>query len=393
MSNYIQVYFLNYITIETCILFIASILAVFKILTLLNESIKRIEFKNVKALSNINKRSYKKNNNDRIKEIDTEKKVELKNVTKIYGHRIFFNSNYTLSNFNLQANQGDSIGVLGANGGGKTTAFKLLTGELEPTFGDIYLANKRISNTHSSYMGYVPQYEALPQQMTPYQVLKFYAILNNWEGNKTEKYLQHTLDLMKLKKNKYKKINILSGGNKRKVVLAISIMLNKDLLVLDEPTTGVDITNCQDIWDVVQERTENKTMLLASHSTRESEQLTNKIIILIDGRIVASGTKETIREEHGKYYEVEVEMYENDPELDGKLMKLKEKIEGKFETVRIDIRNNFKFSCFVEKKQIRISELIELFAKWRQELDINEFFVNESTLEDILRVKLAEKRA
>eukprot|EP00477_Mikrocytos_mackini_P002739 GAHX01003162.1.p1 GENE.GAHX01003162.1~~GAHX01003162.1.p1 ORF type:complete len:72 (+),score=12.12 GAHX01003162.1:2-217(+) len=70
MSNYIQVYFLNYITIETCILFITSILAVFRILALLNESIKRIEFKNVKALSNLNIRAYLKNNNESIKEMN-----------------------------------------------------------------------------------------------------------------------------------------------------------------------------------------------------------------------------------------------------------------------------------------------------------------------------------
>eukprot|EP00477_Mikrocytos_mackini_P001303 GAHX01001397.1.p1 GENE.GAHX01001397.1~~GAHX01001397.1.p1 ORF type:complete len:1544 (+),score=313.55 GAHX01001397.1:275-4906(+) len=389
MSNFIQTHFMPLITIETLIFAICAILAVFRVLALANEWLKRKEYKNVKAKSNVDNINLKMKFGD--DDNNADKRVMLQSVTKVYGHKFMFNTNYALQNFNLKACSGESIGVLGANGGGKTTAFKLLTKEVEATFGDISVDNKRLANIKKGYMGYVPQYEALPCNMTPYQVLRFYAILYNWKGQKTEDYIHNTLDLMKLKKNKYKKIGNLSGGNKRKVVLAISILLDKDLLILDEPTTGVDITNCQDIWNVVQEKAVDKKILLASHSTRESEQLTTKIIILIAGQIVACGTKESIREAHGKNYEVEVEMHENDPDLEEKQKNLKDIIDTAFRRVKYDVKNNFKFSCFIEKQLINISKLIGVFANWSVQFGIKEFFINESTLEDILREKLAEK--
>ena len=225
-------------------------------------------------------------------------KLEVKNLEKK------FNSFRAVNNINFKINDGETLGLLGPNGCGKTTTIGMLLGLITPSSGEILIDNTNLENLNRekilSDFNFASPYVELPKKLTVRENLEIYGRLYG-VNNLKNRIIEITEDL-NLKTFLNKKTGELSSGQKNRVSLAKSLINKPKILFLDEPTASLD----PDIGDFVREyiekyKSENKiSILLASHNMREVERLCDQVIMMKSGSIVDRGTCASLIEKHGR---------------------------------------------------------------------------------------------
>lgn len=212
--------------------------------------------------------------------------VSVDNVAKSFG------TTTVLSRMNLRITPGEAVGILGPNGAGKSTLFSLITGERTPDAGSVAIfgANPRIPEARRT-MGVTPQATSLPEVLKVREVLDFVAA--HYPNPLPASELLGDLDLTALAG---KQCGGLSGGQKRRVMLAVALVGNPDMLVLDEPSTGLDVESRQQVWQRIQAfSAAGGTLLVTSHHFDEIERLADRVVMLADGRIIVDDQLDRVR--------------------------------------------------------------------------------------------------
>ncbi len=205
-----------------------------------------------------------------------------------------------VNDLSLTISKGEIFGLLGPNGAGKTTFISMLCGLFPPTSGEILingLSHKTHSNQCKQAIGVVPQEIALYPKLTAWENLIFLGHMYGLKTAPLKEYIHYNLDILGLKDNTHQKISTYSGGMKRRVNLIAGLLHNPQLLILDEPTVGVDVQSKQAIIEHLKKlNTENgMTILYTSHHLDEAEGFCSNIAIIDDGKIVTQGkTQELI---------------------------------------------------------------------------------------------------
>ena len=205
-----------------------------------------------------------------------------------------FNGVTALDEVTFSIEKGDFFGLLGPNGAGKSTLMNCIIGFLKPDNGKIILDSENIDELNISYrlnLGYVPQEIALYEEFSAYQNLKIFG--GFYELSKTElnKRITEVLALVQLSDRKNDLVKSFSGGMKRRLNLAVSILHDPELILCDEPTVGVDPQSRNAIFDMLHELNKNgKTILYTTHYMEEAERLCNRLAIIDYGKIIAQGT-------------------------------------------------------------------------------------------------------
>ncbi|AKX33834.1 ABC transporter ATP-binding protein [Spiroplasma litorale] len=229
--------------------------------------------------------------NNRIKK-DSEKNdslVKLVNVSKKYKSKI------ALKNINLEINPGDRIGVIGANGGGKSTLSEIIGNIRKPSTGEVIRKDGLI-------IGLQFQDSKYPMGITVLDMIKYY--LQTFNIEMTESELTKILRTYQIESFKNKFLVSLSGGQQQRVNILLSLIHNPDLVILDEVSTGLDIEVRSEIFDYIKENVvqKNKSLILVTHMMSEIEELCNKYIYIHNGEIHDSGKVEDIVKEHGSVH-------------------------------------------------------------------------------------------
>ncbi|WP_420733611.1 ABC transporter ATP-binding protein [Brevibacterium luteolum] len=212
--------------------------------------------------------------------------VTADNVDKSFG------TTAVLSRLNLHITPGEAVGILGPNGAGKSTLLSLITGERAPDAGsvEIFGANPRTPEARR-VMGVTPQATSLPEVLKVREVLDFVAA--HYPNPLPAGELLDDLDLTALAG---KQCGGLSGGQKRRVMLAVALIGNSDVLVLDEPSTGLDVESRQQVWQRIQAfSAAGGTLLVTSHHFDEIERLADRVVMLADGQIIVDDQLERVR--------------------------------------------------------------------------------------------------
>jgi len=219
--------------------------------------------------------------------------LEIKNLTKVYGKGK--DAKTAVDGISLTVPRGAFYGLLGPNGAGKSTTIHCITGIAQPTSGSIIVdgtdvvADYREARTK---VGLSPQEFNVDIFVTPYQLMDYmggYYGIKKVERQERIKELIERFDLQKHRDVKFQK---LSGGLKRRAMLGRALVHTPDLLILDEPTAGVDVEQRKDLWKYLKEmNVRGKTIILTSHYLEEIQYLCNDIAIINHGKIVANGTK------------------------------------------------------------------------------------------------------
>ncbi len=211
--------------------------------------------------------------------------IEVKHLLKVYGEQ------KAVNDISFSVSRGEIVGFLGPNGAGKSTTMKILTGYLQPTSGEAYICGIRVSS-HSpetkKKTGYLPESNPLYYDMYIREYLGFIADVHKVANKKTA--VERMIDLVGLTPEKTKKIGQLSKGYKQRVGLAAALIYDPEVLILDEPTTGLDPNQIVEIREVIRNLGRDKTVLFSSHILQEVEAICNRVIIINKGELVADDT-------------------------------------------------------------------------------------------------------
>ena len=205
--------------------------------------------------------------------------IKVTNLTKVYDQQTAVNA----ISFSLK--KGEITGFLGPNGAGKTTTMKMLTGALLPTDGSIQILDFDIEKRPieaQRNIGYLPEHNPLYLEMYVREYLRFFADIYKVKKERIE----YVIELTKLSTESHKKIVQLSKGYRQRVGLASALLHNPDILILDEPTTGLDPNQILEIRQIIKNLGKEKTILLSSHIMQEIQAMCDRVIILHKGNIV-----------------------------------------------------------------------------------------------------------
>lgn len=219
--------------------------------------------------------------------------IEIKDVTKSYGRQ------KVLQNVSFEIMEGELFGLLGPNGAGKSTLIDILTGIQSMDSGEIFINGKSIKTDKveiRKHLGLVPQDIALLEELNAVDNLEYFGGLYGLAGQELKSQIEKLLEVAGLTDKKKEKVKNYSGGMKRRLNIAVAMLHNPSILILDEPTVGVDAQSRQHIFDYIQSLAEQGTTILyTSHYMEEIETLCKRVFILDLGEEVAYGTKEEVK--------------------------------------------------------------------------------------------------
>jgi ABC-2 type transport system ATP-binding protein len=202
-----------------------------------------------------------------------------------------------LKDLNLTINQGEIVGLLGPNGAGKTTALRLITGILPSSSGNILINNRNISQASENYktqIGYLPENNPLYPELTVSEYLRFTASLKNLSDRQLPELYRNALKATDLTQVTHRPIGELSKGFRQRVGLAQAIIAKPEILILDEPTEGLDPNQRTQIHSLIKDLGKNRTVIISSHVLPEISKIANRLIIIHQGKIVADGTPQSL---------------------------------------------------------------------------------------------------
>ncbi len=217
--------------------------------------------------------------------------IQVKNLSKNYGDV------NAVKSINFEINGGEIVGFLGANGAGKSTTLKMITGYLTPTQGEVIVNNVNIQDDPLSIqeqIGYLPELNPLYTEMKVYDLLEFTANIRGIEGKKFREALARVSEQCGLKGVIHKQISDCSKGYKQRIGLACAMIHDPKILILDEPVTGLDPNQIVEIRELIKSLGKEKLVLMSSHILQEIQATVDRIIIINNGKIVADGTNEEL---------------------------------------------------------------------------------------------------
>ncbi len=216
--------------------------------------------------------------------------LKVEQICKSYGRRS------VLTDLSFEIKAGEVYGLLGPNGAGKTTTISILGGLVQPDQGRVYLANHRLGYPDKYLIGIAPQDNIVYQHLTCAENLRFFAQLYGLRGRHCRQRVEACLEAVGLKDRGGSLAETLSGGMQRRLSMAIALIHEPILVVLDEPTTGLDIETRYEIWELIRNlRRQDIAILLTTHLLDEAERLCQRIGILKEGRLIAEGSLEDLR--------------------------------------------------------------------------------------------------
>lgn len=220
--------------------------------------------------------------------------IEVKQVSKSFGKK------EVLSNIDLTVKPGEIYGLIGPSGSGKTTLVKIIVGMDSPSKGDVEVLGDKVPNLKVlQKVGYMAQSDALYPELTGEENLAFFASLFGLKKGEQKQRIAYAADLVNLTSDLSKKVAAYSGGMKRRLSLAIALIHDPQLLVLDEPTVGIDPELRLSIWnELFWLRTEGKTILVTTHVMDEAEKC-DRLAMVREGKILTSGSPSELKHHYG----------------------------------------------------------------------------------------------
>lgn len=222
--------------------------------------------------------------------------IEIKGLKKRYDDKLVVND------VNLEILNGECFGLLGPNGAGKSTTMKTMYGSALFNEGEIYVLGLNVKKNYQEIkarIGVVPQDDGLDPDFTVVENLNLFSRYHSIDPMVAEKRGRELIQLLRLEEFKNRNVETLSGGMRRRVAIARGLINNPELVILDEPTTGLDPQARFFMWDIIRNmKNEHHTVVLTTHYMEEAEALCDRVAIMDEGKILAIGTPSKLIEEH-----------------------------------------------------------------------------------------------
>lgn len=306
------------------------------------------------------------------------------NLKKNYG------SKEAVKSISLEIRKGQILGLLGPNGAGKSTTIKMLSGQIEPTDAQFEIDStnhKTIPKQFKDKIGVMPQDIILWEFLNVRENIEYQAKLHRLSSQEAKKQTDFLMNALSLHKEEKTLSQNLSGGYKRRLNLAISIVHNPEYIFLDEPTPGIDAQSRRFLYDYIMELKKDHAIVLTDHYLEEAERLSDYVVIIDDGEIITEGTVPELKKKHGEgnYISGEIddsnlslEKQVNESSIQEKIKNFQKELEKSFEQVRFE---GTKFGFLTQNDKDAVSKINSLEENLN--IHIKTISIKEPTLEDI----------
>lgn len=298
--------------------------------------------------------------------------INVKNVTKRFDDKL------VLDNISFEIKEGDIFGLIGPNGAGKSTLINIMTDVIKANGGEVEIGGHSILKEPlkaKALIGLVPQELALMEHMTAYDNLEFFGAFYGLKGKVLKERIAEALEVTGLTERKKDTVKKFSGGMKRRLNLAAAIMHRPKVLIMDEPTVGVDPQSRNYIFEFIKKinKEDKTTILYTSHYMEEVDNLCNNIFILDSGKEIAYGSKTVIKNMAGIHGTIKFTI---DNFEEGIILDIK-KIAG----VKECFCEDGLITVFIDENVFEIQNLVSLLAQKGKK--IKKFNVEEASLEEV----------
>jgi len=306
--------------------------------------------------------------------------IEVKNITKRFDDKL------VLDNISFNIEEGDIFGLIGPNGAGKSTLINIITGLLKNNGGEVNIGGYSIEKQPldaKGLIGLVPQELALMEELTAYDNLEYFGAFYGLGGKLLKERIEEALVVTGLVDKRKEKVKKFSGGMKRRLNLAVAIMHKPKVLIMDEPTVGVDPQSRNYIFEFIKRiNKENKTTVIyTSHYMEEVESLCNSIFIIDLGKEIASGSKSTIKAMSSENGTIKLKIDDYNEEF---IVKIKE-LKG----VKDCFREEDNIKILVRELVFKIENLLNLVSKEGKK--IKYLNIEEASLEEVFLALTGKK--
>ena len=303
--------------------------------------------------------------------------IRIENLSKNYGDV------KAVQSISFSLNDGEIVGFLGANGAGKSTTLKMMTGYLTPTSGNVFVNDKNIIDDCidiQKQIGYLPELNPLYFEMKVHEYLKFHAEIRGIEDSEFNEALKRVVRECGLQGVVHRTVGNCSKGYKQRIGLAAAMIHDPKVLILDEPVTGLDPNQIVEIRSLIKKLGKEKLVLMSSHILQEIQATVDRIIIIDQGKIVADGTSEELIADSKGLTKLKLEILDGD-ENDIKNM------EATIPSVTVQGIEKQKQSIFIQIEYQNTSDPRQDIFKYAVEKNwvIIEMSVHKRNLEDLFR--------
>ena len=297
--------------------------------------------------------------------------IESRGLNKIYGEF------QAVENLNLKINRGEVFGFLGPNGAGKTTSINMMVGLLRPTSGQVFIDGKEVKQIEKGTIGICPQELVLWDYLTCRESLMLMGELYEVPGDKLKIKVDQLLDGLFLTEKANTVVSQLSGGMKRRLNLALALVHEPEIVVLDEPSEGLDPQSRRVLWNYIRSLRddEGKTVILTTHLMDEADRLSDRIAIIDHGKLLRLDTPSNLKKETGEGDVIEMKI--SDPEKNQEITIAVGKLEEVESVLEVDGQINIRALDAVSKLPMIMDELDHLGVR------VVDLSVRQNTLEDV----------
>jgi ABC-2 type transport system ATP-binding protein len=300
--------------------------------------------------------------------------IEINNLTKKFDQFV------AVDNLSFTVKEGEVLGFLGPNGAGKSTTMKVITGFLSPTSGSVTIDGNDISQQSlkaKSLIGYLPEGAPSYGDMTTIEFLRFIAQVRGFRGKEIDKRVEHVIAEVALEAVREQSIETLSKGFKRRVGLAQAIMHDPKVLILDEPTDGLDPNQKHHVRELIKNLAKDKIVIISTHILEEVTAVCTRAIIIAKGCIVADGTPAEL-ESRSRYHQAIKVTLTDEYDLSADLNGL-----ANVETVEASEDERLSYTIVAKDGHSIFSQVSEIAQD--KHWPVSEFHVERGQLEDVFR--------
>ena len=300
--------------------------------------------------------------------------IEINNLTKKFDQFV------AVDNLSFTVKEGEVLGFLGPNGAGKSTTMKVITGFLSPTSGSVTIDGNDISQQPlkaTSLIGYLPEGAPSYGDMTTIEFLRFIAQVRGFRGEEIDKRVKHVITEVALEAVREQSIETLSKGFKRRVGLAQAIMHDPKVLILDEPTDGLDPNQKHHVRELIKNLAKDKIVIISTHILEEVTAVCTRAIIIAKGCIVADGTPAEL-ESRSRYHQAIKVTLTDEYDLSADLNGL-----ANVETVEASEDERLSYTIVAKDGHSIFSQVSEIAQD--KHWPVSEFHVERGQLEDVFR--------
>ncbi|KAL8183839.1 UNVERIFIED_CONTAM: ATP-binding cassette sub- A member 12 [Gekko kuhli] len=309
--------------------------------------------------------------------------LQLQNLTKIYHlpHRRIV----AVRSVSVGIPAGECFGLLGVNGAGKTTIFKMLTGDIGPSHGRLLVRDENgflndVDNAHWSLFGYCPQEDALDDLLTVEEHMYYYARLHGIPEKHIKGIVLQLLYRLNLVPYRQRITSMCSYGTNRKLSTALALLGKPSILLLDEPSSGMDPNAKRHLWKIISEEVQNQcSVVLTSHSMEECEALCTRLAIMVNGRFQCLGSLQHIKSRFGKGFTVKMHLNNGT----GSVEKLTQFMQSSFPNTHLKDHQLNMVEYHVPVSAGGVANIFQLLETNKAVFKIRHFSVSQTTLEEV----------